>query len=151
MRGRRRSGNAITIASGTGRPPRVTCPSTRKPCSKTISAVASAWAGPIVTVVHAERELVMKSPAFARSVSVPSGTPAELEAAAGRRCASMPGMVGALGAHVHARELGVGETATMPRTQRPLGERELHLLRVVAGHHRLDRSARLVAQRGAQV
>jgi hypothetical protein len=37
--------------------------------------VASVWAGPIVTVVEAERELVMKSPAFARSVSVPSGTP----------------------------------------------------------------------------
>ena len=70
------SGLAMTVASTTGRPPRVTWPSTRKPASKTISAVASAWPGPIVTVVLAEREEpITKSPALARRLSGPSGTP----------------------------------------------------------------------------
>ena len=66
----------MTIASGSGLPPRVTRPSTRKPCSKTISAAASAWPGAIVTVAEAEREPLRKSPAFARRVRTPSGTPA---------------------------------------------------------------------------
>ncbi len=137
----------MTIASDTGRPARVTCPSTRNPCSKTISAAASACPGPIVTVVEAEREPVRKSPAFALQRDEALGHPGQLEAAA-RRGARGGEVVLALRADVHAGELRVGEARDEAADERALGEHELDLLRVVAGHHGLGRRARLVAQRG---
>ena len=83
--GRRRSGTPSTVASATGRPPRVTWPSTRKPASKTISAVASAWPG-------RDRDRRRRPSARSRSgsrrrsrrrLSGPSGTPVSSNAAAG--------------------------------------------------------------------
>ena len=139
----------MTIASGTGRPPRVTRPSTRKPCSKTISAVASAWPGPIVTVDEAEREPARKSPAFARRVTTPSGTPVSSnEPPAAVRVGGEE--VLALGADVDAGELRVRQPGHDPPDERALREGELDLLGVVARHHGLGRGARLVAQRGPE-
>ena len=45
------------------------------PASNTTSAVASVCPAAIVTVADAVRVLLMKSPALARSVITPSGTP----------------------------------------------------------------------------
>ena len=77
------------------------------------------------------------------------GHAGQLERAAGGRARGGPEVL-ALGADGDAREKVLGQSRDDAADERARGENQLHLLGVVARHHGLGRSARLVPQRGPQ-
>ena len=111
--------------------------------------MASAWPAAIVTLVEAERELVMKSPAFARSVSVPSGTP-ESSKPPPADVRTEAKKSGACALTLTPASCASGKPVTTPRTTAPSASMSWTSWTSSPVTHRFGGTARLVAERGAR-